>query len=163
MLLGFLVIVGIIGFGFWLFGYYLWGVSIAIRSTGWPTATGEVISSEVCEHYGKTGTTYSPCLTYSYSVNGRIFESNLITGAHREPGSREDAELTVQMYAVGNKVKVFYDPSSPGIACLEPGVIPWEAYVAIVVGLGLSVFGLVVLRLFLTNLKALRPRPQPHG
>ncbi len=120
-------------------------------------------ASDVCEHYSKSGTTYSACLTYRDAVNGKTYESNLITEAHRDPGFRDDAELTAQTYAVGTQVKVSYDPSAPGVAVREPGVVPWEAYVAIAVGLGLTGFGLFILVLYLANLKKLRGRPRPAG
>jgi hypothetical protein len=162
-LLGLLMGVGTVALGLWLFSTYTWGVSVALRSPGWPTTMGVVIASDVCEHYGKSGTTYAPCLTYRYSVNNKIFESSLITGAHRDSGLREDAELTAQKYAVGTRVKVSYDPSSPGIACLEPGVVPWEAYVAIIVGLALTAFGFFLLLLYLANLKALRLKTRSPG
>jgi hypothetical protein len=152
-LFGFVFIAGIFGFGLWMFSVNLSGASVAIRSLGWPAATGEIIASNVCDAYSKTGTEYYPCIQYRYSVNRRTFEGDNITGAQTPPSAREDAEAEAQNYVVGAPVKVFYDPNSPATACLEPGTIAVDTYVFMAVGLGMAAFGLYLLYLDLKDLR----------
>jgi hypothetical protein len=156
-LIGFLLIIGMIGLGGWMFSYYLWRVWLAEKSTDWTSTNGQIIYSEICEHHYR-GTSYYPCLQYRYSVNGKILENDTIILAHRDTGNRETAERTVQKYSLGKEVNVYYDPDHPETACLEPGVIPWETYIPIVLGPIFTVFGLLVLWVNLHELRIFRRR-----
>ena len=155
---GILIFSVFIGFGLWLFSSYLWGAATAIRSLGWPATTGEIISSQVCESYSRSGTGYYPCVKYRYSVDGRSFEGDSIGGDPPAPGDRERAELALLKYPVGSQVKVFFNPGSPGEACLEPGAVSLNTYVAIAAGLGIAAFGLF----FMVNLINPKQGHPPH-
>jgi hypothetical protein len=148
-----IITVGAVVMGLWLFGYYVRQVWLAQRSKQWPSTTGRITSSSICKHYTRGGYSYYPCLKYQYSVNGEAFKGDAITLAHKDPGSLNDAEAVARKYEVGNEVEVFYDQSSPDIACLEPGVIPWEVYIPIAAGPVLAVIGLVLLWVNLPELR----------
>jgi hypothetical protein len=145
VLIGLLFLLSIIGFGLWLSGSNIWGVWVAMRSRSWPFATGVISSSDVCESYSKNGTQYYPCIQYRYYVNGKALDGDQIYGVHRQPGDYYPALDLANIYSVGSQVNVYYDPEAPETACLEPGVIPWETYGAIVAGLFFTGFGLYLL------------------
>lgn len=144
-LLGPLLSLALVGIGLWMFGYFVWRVWVAHRSTSWPATAGYVTSSGVCERRGKT-ITYNACVRYEYSVGGEVFVSERIIWGHQDPGGRDEAERTARKYPAGAEVKVFYDPGSTGMACLEPGVVPWETYIPIAVGPIFALFGLYLRR-----------------
>lgn len=143
-LIGFLIIAGSAGIGLWLAGSNIWGISVAFRSRKWPIATGMVVSSDVCTITSSRGLDeYYPCVTYRFSVNGRNFESDHIYGVDSQFAQTifyEDAERLSKAYEVGEHVQIFYDPTAPALACLQPGVVPWLTYVAIFVEIGLIGF-----------------------
>jgi hypothetical protein len=136
---------GFVGFGLWMFGYYGSRVCLTHESLNWPATTGHIISSTICEHHYK-GIGYSPCVKYSYAVGERSFEGNVIVLGHRDPQAREEAEAITQNYFTGREVTVFYRPNSPEIACLEPGITPFENYIPIILSPLFIGYGLFVLR-----------------
>jgi hypothetical protein len=136
---------GFVGLGLWMFGYYCSRVWLAHESLNWPSTTGQIISSTICEHHYK-GVRYSPCVTYRYALGERSFESKVIVLGHRDPGTREEAAALTQNYFNGREVAVFYRPNSPEIACLEPGIIPWETYIPMILSPLPIGIGLLVLR-----------------
>jgi uncharacterized protein DUF3592 len=135
ILFGLIFLLSIVGLGVWLAGSNIWGVWVAIQSKSWPSTRGTITASDVCEAYTKSGTEYYPCIQYQYTVNNKVLTGDQIYGVHRQPGDYYAALDLASKYAVGTQVLVYYDPRSPETACLEPGVIPWQTYGAIVAGL----------------------------
>ncbi len=140
IIIGLLFLLGTVGLGVWLAGSNIWGVWVAIQSKSWPSTNGLITASNVCESYHKSGTEYYPCLQYQYTVNGSTLTGDQIYGVPRQSGDYYAALDLADTYSVGKQVLVYYDPRSPATACLEPGVIPWETYGAIVAGLFLVGF-----------------------
>jgi hypothetical protein len=66
---------------------------------------------------------YRPVLQYSYSIGGKTY-----TGGHRVPnddliafGSPQKAKAALEKCPLNQTVQVYYDPTNPGNAVLEPG------------------------------------------
>jgi hypothetical protein len=140
-----LLALGFVTLGLWMLGYYCSRVWLAHESLNWPSTTGQIISSTICEHHYK-GVRYSPCVKYSYAVGERSFEGNAIVLGHQDSLTRGEAEAVIQNYFSGREVTVFSRPNSPETACLAPGIIPWETYIPIILSPLPMATGLVILR-----------------
>ena len=119
----------------------------ASASVGWPTAAGTVTESRA--HHstrskrGRTSSSWSPVVSYRYSVDGREFEARRIS-FRVSGGSQSEAQAAVDAYPVGSAVTVRHSPDDPSLACLEPGPGDWKwvpvaiGAVAVLIGLGVA-------------------------
>ena len=102
-----------------VFPFALWkawkNIQMAKASTGWPTVSGTVTTSE----RAKVMFRKQPRVTYSYSVNGAPFTGNRISFAGGYPPGQTDAILS--RYPVGQEVVVSHAPDNPAEATLETG------------------------------------------
>jgi hypothetical protein len=131
------------------------------ESTSWPTARGEMITSEVQSRMKTTKssrgtgsrrkTTTSTTrvfwseLKYSYSVEGASFEGERVDfGMESSSSNRSGADERVARYPVGEEVLVYYDPIDPSEAVLEPGVAG-STIAFPLIGAVLALIGLVML------------------
>ena len=90
----------------------------ATQSLRWPSVPGHVIDSKMTQSSDEDGTvTYTPSITYAYEVGGTNLRGSLVAfgGA---PGKPADV---LSKYPAGSDVRVFYNPSKPKMAVLEPG------------------------------------------
>lgn len=90
-------------------------IQLAKASTGWPTVSGTVTSSQTAKRMFRK----QPRVTYSYSVNGAPFTGNRISFAAGYPPKETDAILN--RYPVGKEVVVAHAPDNPAQATLETG------------------------------------------
>jgi len=114
-----------------------------MRSRSWAAVPGIVGCADVVAACGGTGTRiYEAKIEYDYEVGGASYRSQTIcVGGELNTSFRDRAESRCAKYPVGAKVTVFYDPSEPGLACLEQrreGA--WLGYVA---GNAFALFGLL--------------------
>ena len=118
-------------------GLSFWGWNIlqnARASAAWPTAEGRVTKSEVTLSTDAEGAdSYSPEVTYTYTVDSTSHTNDTIKFGENAYGSRKKAEGIAANYPVGRNVTVYYDPEQPGRSVLEPGV---SAGSYIVLGIG---------------------------
>jgi len=102
-----------------IFPFALWkawkNIQLAKASTGWPTVSGTVTSSETAKVMFRK----QPRVTYSYSVNGAPFTGNRISFAAGYRPRETDAILS--RYPVGKEVVVAHAPDDPAQATLETG------------------------------------------
>jgi hypothetical protein len=94
----------------------------AVRSGGFQTTTGTVISSEVTEHSGDEGPTYRAEIRYSYRVFGDEMTSDRYSFAAFPPSGSRWARERVAAYPVGRSVTVYYDADDPELSALKPGI-----------------------------------------
>ena len=130
-------------------------------SNDWPTTRGEVFTSEVqsrletsdsssgsgSRRRRKTTTTtvYWAEMKYSYVVEGVSFEGDRVDyGMESRSSKRTRADEIVALYPVGEEVLVYYDPSDPSEAVLEPGVGA-AAFLFPLIGVVFTLIGLVML------------------
>jgi hypothetical protein len=125
------IVIGVVGAGLVGIGALVAYGTIRMRLKNkqahtWPTARGTILSSdlesEVKQHDGKPIKTYGAAIRYTYEVGGKTYGSDQIQlGGTRETSDPDEFEQAVARYPVGKRVTVYYDPTDPGIATLEPG------------------------------------------
>lgn len=122
----FLVLVAI-GVGALIWGYGSYKKSQEAKS--WPTTEGKVISSEVDSRFSRSKggtrsrhkTNYSAKVLFEYDVDGKTYTSDKVSLAEYSSSVRSEAQQVVDKYPVNESVIVYYDPTNPEIAILEPG------------------------------------------
>lgn len=81
----------------------------------------KVISSEVRRHHSsRSGTDYTPEVTYQYQVNGVSYQSSELRAAYVS-SDQDWANDIVSRYRPGQPCRAFYDPSKPDQAVLIRG------------------------------------------
>jgi hypothetical protein len=102
-----------------VFPFALWkawkNIRLAKASTGWPTVSGIVTSSETVKVMFRK----QPRVTYSYSVHGTPYAASRISFAAGFPPKETDAILS--RYPVGRNVVVAHQPGNPAQVTLETG------------------------------------------
>jgi Protein of unknown function (DUF3592) len=91
-------------------------------SRSWPTAKGWVASAVVREQTDSDGDNeFRPEVSYMYEVDGRSYLNRAIAFVPRT-FSRSSAVATARLaLARGDEVDVYYDPTHPAVAVLQPG------------------------------------------
>ncbi len=111
--------------GVWLAWSALRDLLLKRASKHWPSIEGEVVSATIREMgsttNGRNTTFYLPQVEYAYSVGDKRYTSHQIGfGGGRALPSQQEADVVIHKYPAGERVKVYYDPSRPGPAVLEP-------------------------------------------
>lgn len=119
-----LVLLAVMGAGGWSFVRQLADLGMACASRRWPSTPGRIVRSEVVHAgyaMGETEQVQVPSIEYSYTVSGREWRGHTVCFEPRLYTTfRIRADEVQQRYGVGTEVAVFYDPTDPGRACLEP-------------------------------------------
>jgi hypothetical protein len=89
----------------------------AINAKSWPVTIGLVTGSEVAG-----AIKYYPSLTYTYTVDSVVYNSNSISNINFNTKNRSAVEEFLKKYPLGAKIKVYYNGSEPSRALLEPGI-----------------------------------------
>lgn len=120
---GFGGVLGIIGIV--LIIVYFRNKSKSKASQSWPSVTGQIIERKVkvdtsTDEDGISSTSYLPQVTYSYAVNGTVYESHRVAyGSTPSYNSHQKAEEYLTPYLEGASVDVFYNPEKPGESVLN--------------------------------------------
>lgn len=134
--LGFLIFV-VIGACVLIWGYGSYNKSQKAKS--WPTAEGTIISSDVelarshASGRRRSRRTYRAEVMFEYNVDGKTYTSNRVVMEGFSSSKRSYAEKVVERYPEGEAVTVYYDPTDPTMAVLEPGKVG-GAFIPFVVG-----------------------------
>lgn len=123
----------------------------AWESENWPHVQGKISESEVRSHTsrnsnGRTSTSYSVELKYTYTVDDEEYIGDRLRFGEMNSNKRRDANAKAKTFAAGKKIKVFYDPEEPQESVLEPGIhgsswfLPIFGAVFFTVGTLLSIF-----------------------
>ncbi len=107
----------------------------ASASRAWPSVSGEVVSSEVrTQRSGRSGrsrgrsrtsrskTTHRAEIRYEYTVEGQHYTADRVLFGGHSSGSSSYANEVMDRYPKGKQIVVYYDPTQPDQAVLEPGV-----------------------------------------
>lgn len=101
----------------------------ALAAARWPSTQARILNSvaearRVLTHQGGGSTmiVWSPLVEYSYQANGRDHYSSRISFGGDFAADRALAEKTVARYPAGSVATVYYDPTNPSSAVLEPRV-----------------------------------------
>ena len=133
-------------FGLLFAAIALWARSINLRACTWPKVRGNVVESFIEGWTSDSGP--SPVVRYRYLVAGKTYESSQFS-YHFVSGTLSYAEKVVRTYPVGSSVDVYYDPTDPNSAVLEPGkshgwiwfFVGGLAFVAIAITISFHCFG----------------------
>lgn len=107
------------------FAYQQW------RADSYPATTGTVVSSRLDSHSdGEGGTNYTAVIRYSYEVNGQVYESDNVRYGMTS-SMRNDAQRTVDAHPYESSVTVYFNPSDPQDAVLQPGISGSELMMAL--------------------------------
>ena len=97
----------------------------ARQSESWPSVEGEIAHSAVLYQTDARATDYRSAykadISYRYKVNGRSYSSSNISHLDFSTSSTGRAQSIVQQYPDKSTVQVYYNPSNPSEAVLEPG------------------------------------------
>ena len=112
-----------------LFGSFLWMYRAQFRGAlltkpgQFARAQGTITTSELVYQSGgsKSGASWCVHVAYSYVVAGRPYSSELVDFDWAQAShDRDRATARLQRYPLGARVSVFYWPSDPGFAALNP-------------------------------------------
>ena len=126
----------------------------------WPSTEGSVSATNI-RRYNDEGTIrFAPEVDYEYQVAGETYKSSEIRPEVFISFLDEDeAKRFLQKYPVGIKPQVFYDPSNPTKAVLEPRAAPVLHFVTLIGAISCT-FALVVYYLsYRTFRRRLRAKP----
>ena len=106
----------------------------------WPSTPGVIITSRMEIDYGKSDDAepkYIAVISYNYKVDTMDYTADRVFFDSHSYLKKIQAEKVISRYPVGKKVRVYYDPSKPYRAVLEPGSASGAGYALI--------FGIVML------------------
>ena len=84
---------------------------------GWPNTIGTILRSDVV--YESEG--YIPVVEYSYTVDGVAYRGDRVRTLLVQHSSRGPASAVARKFFAGATVVVYFDPTKPNSAVLEPG------------------------------------------
>jgi hypothetical protein len=122
-----LIFLGLAAFILYPSPWLLWE---GYHSKAWPHADGVIHSTKIVEQarssrYGD-GSWHIPVIVYHYQIGAISYTNSRVVFASFRPhlgyGSQAEAQAIVDRYPAGKSVTVFYEPSSPADAVLEPGI-----------------------------------------
>jgi hypothetical protein len=151
--LGFLIGGGIC-FIFFVIGIFIMRAAIRNRrkaeeSTSWPSVQGTITKAwvETQEHEDDEGSvtiTHFPKWEYEFNVSGMTYTSQNVSFGGTGGSSRElAAQERLKQYPINSQVQVFFNPSNPEEAVLEPGI--QGTMTLIILGGGLAFIMLVII------------------
>jgi len=127
-------------------GILLWALSQrgqAQASESWPTASAEILSSELTESSSSDSTSYHAAIEYAFEVDGVRYTGSQVSFGDPLASQHARASSLVETYSAGRTVPVAYDPDDPSRCVLEPGEPP-GAWILLAVGPFFVVIGLLI-------------------
>ena len=127
---GYLVLVGLLGFGCWTMGWHLREIRDYRASVSWKETQAEIFSSRI--HLGSKGSV-CVCIRYRYRAGSGIMEGKKVRfGAGDQ--SRDAAEQTIARFPSGKTVPAYFDPLLPQHAVLDRTTLLWQTWLGVVFG-----------------------------
>lgn len=110
----------------------------------WPSTQGTVYATNI-RRYNDEGTIeFAPEVNYEYTVAGELYKSSVIRAeVFISFPDENEARQFLKSYAVGSKVRVYYEPTNPGKAVLEAKAAPVLHLVTIMGVISCSFAGVV--------------------
>ncbi|MVN89468.1 DUF3592 domain-containing protein [Deinococcus sp. HMF7620] len=100
---------------------------------------GTLVDAHILEKYedvnDKPTKSYEVVMTWNYIVGGFEYRSDNSVFSHTITYSHLEAENHFKKYAVGQSVKVYFDPLDPRQSTLDPGIknVPWGGWILFLV------------------------------
>jgi hypothetical protein len=95
-----------------------------VSALSWREASCVVLTSQVAESAGSRSTTYKVDILYSYSVDGRSYQSNRYRFGDFFSSGREGKEEIVARFPPGTRTACWVDPADPAKAVIDRGFSP---------------------------------------
>ena len=118
------------------------------RSKQWPAAVGKVVRSGIGTEVRETSTqrpttwvTHGAQVEYEYQVGGEKLTGSTVHVGNTRSGGPRQAQRIANRYPAGSDVLVYYNPSDPKVAVLEPGLPP-GLWILAIIGLPMFAIGL---------------------
>lgn len=111
------------------------------------TTPGTIVSSAV-EYHGGKSSSYVYNIRYQYAAGGKWYQSSQITFSSWGGRDPAFAQSYVDRYPAGAPVTVYYLPSHPSFAVLEPAVTR-DTYFYFWFTLGIGTFGTILMATWL--------------
>jgi hypothetical protein len=142
---------GLVAFFVWVFlfagiavlGWGIMSTLEALATQSWPSTGGIIIASSVDSYVSSSDsgstTMYFASIKYAYQVRGIEYKAGRVNLGDYSSSDTQMAEEVIARYPSGRNVRVYYDPTKPENAVLEPGL---SAGLLIPLGIGV-IFSLV--------------------
>jgi hypothetical protein len=98
-----------------------WNIGRQIRATGYPSADGRIIRSDLKVHWADGSPAYGMDVQFAYTVDGVACTGNRYR-YRSDTGTKESIQKLLAPLKPGQAVAVSYNPSDPSDAVLQPGV-----------------------------------------
>jgi Protein of unknown function (DUF3592) len=92
----------------------------------------EILNTGVTDTRAKGSIRFEPLVSFTYTVDGRKYVSNLMM-VDPPRSSKEEALASVNRFKPGDIEIAYYSPTSPNFAVLNPR-FPWRWWISISVG-----------------------------
>lgn len=136
-----------------------YGIYHQIRSIGFEKMDGRVLASRVETRTDSDGTTFRPIVQYEYTVNGQLFQNDVVRyGMAGSPGnySRE----IVEQYPANQPALIYVNTSSPSESVLIRGIEGGDLFMLMF----MTPFNLIMIGGWIFLVSSLISRPvQPPG
>jgi len=109
-----LIIMVIIGLALTFLGFAK--IKKVVEAKRWPVTNGTVMSSEIAGV-----SKYYPSITYTYTIDSVVYNSNIISNINFNTKNRSVVEEFLKNYPLDSEIKVHYNKLKPSDAILEPG------------------------------------------
>ena len=141
-------------------GYFLLWRPLAqlLAAQSWTETECAVLSSQVATVSGSDGDTYKVDIRYTWTVGGRIYQSDRYDFAGGSSSGTRGKQAIVDRYPPGGRVRCWIDPTDPSSAVLSRGFSPMYLF-----GLLPVVFFLVGLAVLVWTFRSGRPGPGLTG
>ena len=127
-----------------------------IGNETWPTVEGKILKSEVVQQYFFLQQySYEPRIHYSYSVEGKTYESDSISMRFLSSKSADTVQEVVGNYPAGSQATVYYNPDDPEESVLIPGVSVGTSVAPILFLVMIFVLGYVTYNFFTERWKVI--------
>lgn len=108
-------------FVFFVDGMLTWQAVRQVRASSYATTTGTITHSELKVSHDSDGTSYSPEVSYRYTISGRQIDGKRIRYDESSLGAAYSKAI-VDRYPTGKAVPVHYNAAAPQEAVLEQGL-----------------------------------------
>ena len=117
---------------------------LSFRAQGWQTTSAEVLKSDVAFTRRSKSVSYSPRITYRYTVGGKHYIGDKVRFGNDLYSSPIEPTRLVHSFFVGSNPTVFFDPADPEHSVLDRNEVSGGVASQLVVGIFLVVDGVVV-------------------
>ncbi|HUE72867.1 MAG TPA: DUF3592 domain-containing protein [Pirellulaceae bacterium] len=139
-------------------GFFLLRIFLEARvSSNWPSVIGTVTKAQVGETEVKR---YFADVAYTYRVNDRDFTGNRIRASDGEYNIRDGAVQAISGLTVGQQRPVYFNPTHPQQALLQPGA-GFQEYALLFVPVVMIAMGIRALLVLLPGRPPRGPRSVP--